>query len=528
MKNKVYIKDWLSIKPYQKHTDVDIYYLDICNAVYSSIRKHHNYKTLKYLLSEKDIKSLSVIIVCYFEDIISNVGIWKTFTKLHQKQYGKPLPYYNLDNYEREQTNVQDISFIIWNYINTYSVHEIINPNDYIAVEFSPCILDVLDKEWQYAPENEKLAEYFQLKDYEGKDEFYIVRAFIEKIMFDSWLLAQDFLNEMIDKFKEFENNEDVDDYMLEKYMYDAKDSIVLNSKSKLLNLYGKDWAANYLTESHKLYNDILHISTKLNSIFKLKKETSKYYIIIHLATDQEFQLLKSSLDMLEKFRYDKLYFLGIVKWKSEWLFSGILSELDYSQDIIDREKNTPVGPNTVSFATNKDREIINDVLDKQLKAFKSTTGGELIKILPAREVEQFFNQYNFNYQKIIGVSSDKMTDPPNDVFSAKFNNNEDIVVIFFNSKGGLENYFNIESAFPIHTNIFFDEDYAYEDIDDLIKSDFISPELVEYCFQEFKDNMYYKEYIEENPWVEDFKFSLTYYRKNTFETIPKITLTNK
>lgn len=528
MKNKIYIKDWLSTKPYQKHTDVDMYYLDICNAVYSSIRKHHNYKILKSLLSEKDIKSLSVIIVCYFEDIISNVGIWKTFTRLHQKEYGKPLPYYNLDNYERGQTNVQDISFIIWNFINTYSAHELINPNDYLAMEFSPCLLEVLDKEWQYAPENEKLAEHFRLKDYKGSDEFYIVRAFIEKIMFDSWLLAQDYLNEMVDKFDDFDDDEDLDDSMLEKYMYDTKDSIVLNSKSKLLNLYGKDWAAYYLTESHELYEDILNISSKLNSFFKLEKETSKHYIIRHIATDAEFKLLKSSLDMLENFRSDKIYFLGIVKWKNEWVFSGILSELDHSQNIIDREKNAGVGPDAVSFVPKKDQEIINDVLDKQLKAFKSTTGGEIIQILPASEVESFFNQFNLNYQKIIGISSDKMKNPPNDVFSAKFNNERDIVVIFFNKKGGLENYFNIESAFPVQTNLFFDEDYAYEDIDDLIKSDFISPELVEYCFQEFRDNKFYKEYIEENPWVEDFKFSLTYYRKNTYKTIPKITLTNK
>jgi len=72
MKNKIYIREWLSLKPYQNHTEADSYYLDICNEVYAIIQKHRDYKTLKSLLYEKDIKLLSVILVCYFEDINKN------------------------------------------------------------------------------------------------------------------------------------------------------------------------------------------------------------------------------------------------------------------------------------------------------------------------------------------------------------------------------------------------------------------------------------------------------------------------
>jgi len=528
MKNKIYIKEWLSTKPYQKHTETDSYYLEVSNQVYAVIQKHYNYKILKSLLHEKDIKLLSVILVCYFEDIISNAGIWKTFTGLCEQKFGKPLPYYDLNNYERDETNVQDISFLIWNFINTYSENTLINPNDHLAIEFSSPILDLLDKEWQYAPENENLVNYYQLKDYKGKDEFYKVRSIVEKFMFDNWLLSQDFLNEFVDECDRINNDKDIDDDMREKYLYETKDNIVLNSKSKLLNLYGKEWLTHYLGESHELYDDLLNMSKKINGIFKLIDQNSKYYNVEYIATDKTFKLLKSSLDMLENFRYDKLYYLGIVRWKNEWVFSGILSEVEYNQKIIDREKSKPSSLNASSFLqSEEDQKTINDVLDKQLKAFKVIADGELIVNLPAKEVKTFLNQFNAAYHKFLGLSDDEIVNPK-DELSNQFDDAKDIVSIFFNPKAGIENYFNFESAFPMKNNIFFDEDYAYDDIDGLIKTDFISPELVKYCFKEFRDSRFYKEYIEKNPWVKDLEFTLAYYRKNSYKTFPKITLTNK
>jgi len=40
MENRIYIKDWLELKPYEKQTLTDSYYLKICNDVKKAIDWH--------------------------------------------------------------------------------------------------------------------------------------------------------------------------------------------------------------------------------------------------------------------------------------------------------------------------------------------------------------------------------------------------------------------------------------------------------------------------------------------------------
>ncbi|NLN24186.1 MAG: DUF3843 family protein [Bacteroidetes bacterium] len=98
---------------------------------------------------------MSCFLTSYFEDLISETNIWNSFVRTHQRLYRKQLPFYNLYQYYEEEINPQDISFLIWYFLNTVQEENFITPfNDFI-VETAEKIIDVFDKEWEFAPENE-------------------------------------------------------------------------------------------------------------------------------------------------------------------------------------------------------------------------------------------------------------------------------------------------------------------------------------------------------------------------------------
>ncbi|MDR3220119.1 MAG: DUF3843 family protein [Dysgonamonadaceae bacterium] len=66
--NIVSAKDWLKLHPYDKAGAVDLYYVNLCNKVLRIIQK----SKLTYLFeTQKEQISLSLVLVAYFEDVIS-------------------------------------------------------------------------------------------------------------------------------------------------------------------------------------------------------------------------------------------------------------------------------------------------------------------------------------------------------------------------------------------------------------------------------------------------------------------------
>ena len=99
MDKRIYIKDWLELKPYGNQTVTDSYYLKICNEIKKVITTNKQSFVLQRYLDNEDINLLSCFLTSYFEDLLSETNIWNSFVRTHQRLYRKQLPFYNLDEY---------------------------------------------------------------------------------------------------------------------------------------------------------------------------------------------------------------------------------------------------------------------------------------------------------------------------------------------------------------------------------------------------------------------------------------------
>ena len=111
-KQRIYNGDWKTLHPYSGSVPTDLYYITLANKVLAAIRavetslEESDYRKI----DETEQKELACILTAYFEDIISQTGIFQAFTRIHGKRFGKPLPFYTLDeDYTPGEINIEEV-----------------------------------------------------------------------------------------------------------------------------------------------------------------------------------------------------------------------------------------------------------------------------------------------------------------------------------------------------------------------------------------------------------------------------------
>jgi hypothetical protein len=92
MNKRIYIKDWMKLKPYEREAKTDMYYLRQSNEVKDAIIGSGYTRAFKAYLTDDEINLLSCFLTSYFEDIISGTNIWNSFVSNHTRLYNETRP----------------------------------------------------------------------------------------------------------------------------------------------------------------------------------------------------------------------------------------------------------------------------------------------------------------------------------------------------------------------------------------------------------------------------------------------------
>lgn len=469
----------------------------------------------------------------YFEDLISETNIWNSFVTYHTELYNKPLPFYNLDEYYTEEINPQDISFLIWYFMNTLQRDTFIVPfNDFI-IETAHKVMNVFDSAWDYAPENELLKTAYSLD--EDETDFYIARNLIDTILFKTYLFYPDSLLDLKDQEIDIVEDSNDEENLL-NYLNENRDYALHNVHTRLLGLKGKEWASGMLEVDHPLKNDFLNISRKIRGYFFYKGQDSENIFIEHIASGKKFDLTKKSYEHFESLKkIDTILFMGIVKWRNEWWFSGVSFQSDFNADLVLDEKNSVKSREAVNFLDHQDKNV-EEVLEKQYEAFKDFTKGSPIVFMSSGKVNNFIQEYTEYFNKSLKLSKRekekaKQRAKADGYFggqdgSVDFTDRSESALIFFNPKSGVEIAFEVNSAFPMTDNPFFRKEDSEEHLLSLLEEDTISPELAMYCITNFKADLPFFKTEPGKMYLADIDFLLRYWKKGNYFTKPSITYT--
>ena len=531
MKNRIYLKHWLALKPYDKETLSDAYYLKLSNEIKETLQISTN-SALLFLLSKSEIDLLSCFIASYFEDLISGTNIWNTFINYHQNLYGKKLPFYNTDEYYENEGNLQDIQFLIWYFIITIDKERVINPHIDSILTISKDVLLILDREYQYAPENNYLKTFYQID--KNETDFYKVRNVIHDMLFKTYLFHPDTaitLREEEDELIE-KNHEH-----LRMLLINNEVNQIHTAHTKLLSLTGKEWVAEIIGNQHPLYDDLLKMSPRIEGYFLYKGQNETDIFIEHIASGKKFNLTKKSYDVNNIKEGDPIMYLGIVKWRNEWWFSGINFSIAFNANLILDEKNSLKSRMAVNFIDHNLQKVEN-ILQEQLDSFLKFNNGSPIAFMASDEIENFNNDYIKYFNENLNLSDRERKEADERAKKEGFFNRDlkvkldggeaDSGLVFFNSNSGVEMAFGINSAFPDKNNPFFDPHESDQSIKALLFSSEFSLELVNFCLDNFKTQLPFFTKGKGKDYLDDIDFLLRFWKSENYHTKPEITFTGQ
>lgn len=187
---------------------------------------------------------MAIKVVLYFEDIICDGGIWRSFVNKHRELYGKTLPFYPVDekDYQADEPHVEDIRYLLWEVVMDCYQDVMINPQDKLLAEIAKIFYDVLDAEFEKAPINEGMQQFFQEATFMA--DFIEMREMLGWLWMDCYLteghkkfdVAEEMIDEVCDVLH-FDNHDP-------RAIYAALSQMVFRYQCGPLALFPAEWLA--------------------------------------------------------------------------------------------------------------------------------------------------------------------------------------------------------------------------------------------------------------------------------------------
>jgi hypothetical protein len=343
-KESIYMQRWLSFHPYEMPHQSDYYYLKLCNEIYK-VLEYDEFPDEEIQISDEQKKDLACFIACYFEDVISGPGLWHAFVTQTNELYGSYLPFFDPDpeEYYPEEINPEDIHFLLWYYLSMiFRNDSVISPSINEWSDHSEQIFEILEREYEVAPESFNLKQFFRLST--GKLDFYLLRDKLKWIMLDSWLhyfLGYE-LREMTDHLLRGDEEEPLSEENRAAYLYDTADSFILSRHTPLLARRGNEWLAYALGKDHPLHESLLGMGEKRSGFFFYMGKQGDNLLFQHIASGTELAVTARSMEVPPNVEPGRsVTSSGFVKWKDEWWFTGAQLVWGEDEEMIKNEQES-------------------------------------------------------------------------------------------------------------------------------------------------------------------------------------------
>ena len=389
---KIYPKEWVKLHPYRQTDDIDHYYTDIANQIYQVLQTHLADGMFD---DDEDIRYASLCLTAWFEDVISQIGIWTTFTAECKKRYGNWLPFYPLnEEYYPDEINPEDIQFLLWHHIQTCCRGEgrVINPENPAIAIIANEIYFLLDKIYETAPENERLWQFMHPKE-KGIEGFDKHRLVLQWFHYDSYFNIEN-EEQYWDEMEGWDESLDEDWQNKQKMIrYSIYTSLMLKGRRDLLSLPSCEWLALW-TERNDGPQDWRTTKESLESYFLLTEEDSEFLYLQDLcAKTNVYKVFKESFDLkkIKKRQVGKsTIYCTLLHYGNAWCQMGILVMSPSLDDDIKSSIEDMC----------KEKEHLNE--KAVYKDFMKATGGKPFHFCKSRQemIDFFTHDLKYNIAK--------------------------------------------------------------------------------------------------------------------------------
>lgn len=523
-KDKIYIQQWLEFHPNEKPVKCDFYYLRICNGVDEFLKVTGD----KLFTKEKkgNRKGLAIMLTCWFEDLVSELGIWNAFTQNHHRLYGKYLPFmHGEEEYYKGEINPEDIRFLIWYFLTIQDFETLTyNPESELLIVISEVIYSYFDRKWDEAPVNTSLKSFLDLA---ADADFYDVRLAMDWLVLNSYpfkYLGEINESEKIKFANQLFQDKEFPNSSIEPLLFEMHDDAVHKTITHLMAMKGKDWLAWTLGQDHPLHKPLLEMSEKKESLYLFLGEQEKSLTFKHIASGKILDVTKASLDNNNFIPEKTILNTAFVHWKGAWWYSGTYTANTITDEILLEETANPH-----AAALFGDELKNKEAIEEQFRFFLEFNQGKPIRFFKdIKELHGFISEfYHFHNEKVSGKPQDKnqkSTGFDNSLLEGNMKN-ETNIILFFNKTTGLEISFYGEYIADENNPCYNPEHEPMEEAN-LIIDNSVSREFVEYVLG--NHNISFNLFPNDNDnklLLSNLDFILRFYKKDSYHSKPQITM---
>ena len=332
---KIYPKKWLELHPYKQTNSVDQYYVGIANEIHKRL---YSSTIADAFEEEENIRYTSLCLAAWFEDVISQTGIWQAFTAECRKRYGAYLPFYPIKgDYFPDEINLEDIRFLLWHHIQ-YLCRGIsaINPENPGIEQTAQEIYGLLAEEYETAPENERMQE-FLYHSAMGEEDFFRYREILDWFHYQCYFNIEN-VAQYRDEAERLLDDEKITPEMAETLIYATRTSLTFKGRRNLLSLTSPEWLA-LIGKAHPEHQLWGKVKARENSCYLLEKEDDEYLYVKDLCSEDEgeFKITKKSLNLsaIRSREVGKSTLIcELIYFGNAWWQCGMLLENKYDQKI--------------------------------------------------------------------------------------------------------------------------------------------------------------------------------------------------
>lgn len=133
--------------------ETDQYYLTVAKYLDKLSRTMHAFPEI----TEEMRKAMVLALVSYYQDIVADAGLWRSFVLMCRKLYGRPVPFYEeSEDYVDSELNLIDVQFIIWYSLESeLGFSGLVSPYDADLLRFARQACKLFDYLYADAPKPE-------------------------------------------------------------------------------------------------------------------------------------------------------------------------------------------------------------------------------------------------------------------------------------------------------------------------------------------------------------------------------------
>ncbi len=325
MATKITMKEWVEMHPLKHWSSTNYSYLKIANELLGIIRL----SPLGHDLNEAEQVMMALQLTAYFEDVVSDLGLWKAFVRKHKELYGKYLPFYELgkEEYYADEVHEVDIRYLIWSHMMEIKVGTFINPENRGIVDLAYKVFLYLDKEFDRTPMNEELKAF--LYNPERLNDFFAFKHLLMWMCKEAYLLwsciTDEYMGEWYDQIEEWVG----DNMDEEQIIYFANSLSAMMAKVGPLALLPQEWLALMCREEgmEDVADNIARIKSLPIQIYAVEKYDSTS-VWLKAPDGENYELKRKDFDTLPDttLKSCEHFISSLICYKGQWCVNGMNS----------------------------------------------------------------------------------------------------------------------------------------------------------------------------------------------------------